>query len=291
MALPLTPASRIELAARTADAGSARGSIHFVGTATVILEAGGFTILTDPNFLHKGEHVHLGFGLTSERLTEPALDLDSLPEVDFIVLSHFHEDHFDRRVQQKLDRDIPIVSTGSAVEHLHKLGFRNLHALERWHAFEALRGGSTVRVTAMPARHGPAVAAVTMPETMGSMLEFSPTPGATACRIYISGDTLVFNDIREIAQRYRGIDIALLHLGGTRVMGVLVTMDAEAGVEAMRMVRPQTAIPIHYDDYDVFKSSADDFLAAARKAGLEETVRVVARGDTYRFDIPGSRLA
>jgi L-ascorbate metabolism protein UlaG (beta-lactamase superfamily) len=291
LASPFTPASRLELPARPPEAASADGSIFFVGTATVILKAGGFTILTDPNFLHKGDHVHLGFGLTSERLTEPALALDALPEVDFIVLSHFHEDHFDRLVQDKLDRDIPIVSTRHAVEHLRKLGFRNLHPLQRWHAFEAVRGGSTVRVTAMPARHGPAVAAFTMPETMGSMLEFSPMPGTTACRIYISGDTLVFDDIREIPQRYRGIDIALLHLGGTRVMGVLVTMDADAGVEAIRIVRPELAIPIHYDDYDVFKSPLADFLAAVKKAGLDSKVRVVARGDTYQFRMPGRAAA
>ncbi|HEY9401563.1 MAG TPA: hypothetical protein VIQ24_02630, partial [Pyrinomonadaceae bacterium] len=41
------------------------GSIFFVGTATVILRYAGFTILTDPNFLHAGDHVHLGYGLTA----------------------------------------------------------------------------------------------------------------------------------------------------------------------------------------------------------------------------------
>jgi hypothetical protein len=37
-----------------------RGSVFFVGTATVILRYAGFTILTDPNFLHARDHVHLG---------------------------------------------------------------------------------------------------------------------------------------------------------------------------------------------------------------------------------------
>ncbi len=51
------------------------GSVFFVGTATVIIRCAGFTILTDPNFLHAGDHIHLGFGLTSERLTDPAIEL------------------------------------------------------------------------------------------------------------------------------------------------------------------------------------------------------------------------
>ncbi len=56
-----------------------RGSILFIGTATVLIRYAGFTILTDPNFLHRGEYVHLGYGLRSQRLTEPAMNLEDLP--------------------------------------------------------------------------------------------------------------------------------------------------------------------------------------------------------------------
>jgi len=38
------------------------GSLLFIGTATVLLRYAGFTILTDPNFLHQGDRVHLGYG-------------------------------------------------------------------------------------------------------------------------------------------------------------------------------------------------------------------------------------
>ena len=44
-------------------------TVSFVGTATVILRYAGFTILTDPNFLHAGDHVHLGYGLTADGRT------------------------------------------------------------------------------------------------------------------------------------------------------------------------------------------------------------------------------
>ena len=100
-------------AAATSSSGFESGSIFFVGTATVIIRYAGFTILTDPNFLHKGDHVHLGYGLTSERLTNPAIDIEELPPLDLCVLSHMHEDHFDRLVEEKLDKALPIVG-GSA---------------------------------------------------------------------------------------------------------------------------------------------------------------------------------
>lgn len=98
------------------------GSVFFIGTATVLLRLGGYTILTDPNFLHQGDHVHLGYGLTSKRLTEPALAIDDLPPIDFVVLSHFHGDHFDRIAEEKLDRTLPIITTRHAATRLASRG-------------------------------------------------------------------------------------------------------------------------------------------------------------------------
>src|SRR4051794_21686133 len=65
------------------EAGS--GTIRFIGTATVLIHYHGMTILTDPNFLHRGDHVHLGYGITSERLTNPAIELDALPPIDLVI--------------------------------------------------------------------------------------------------------------------------------------------------------------------------------------------------------------
>ena len=50
------------------------------------------------------------------------------------------------------------------------------------------------------------------------------------------------------------------------------------------MIDPRTVIPIHYDDYDVFTSSLDEFLAAADDAGLRDRVHPLRRGETYLFD-------
>lgn len=89
-------------------------SIQFVGTATVILRHAGFTVLTDPNFIHAGDHVHLGYGITSERLKDPAIAFEDLPPIDLVLLSHLHEDHFDRLVAERLDRALCSTSAGRA---------------------------------------------------------------------------------------------------------------------------------------------------------------------------------
>ncbi|HEX8161102.1 MAG TPA: MBL fold metallo-hydrolase [Pyrinomonadaceae bacterium] len=272
-----------------ASADFARGSVYFVGTATVILRYAGFTILTDPNFLHAGDHVHLGYGLTSERLTEPALDVEQLPPLDFCVLSHYHGDHFDRIAEERLRKDLPIITTEHAAGELKGKGFTAPLALDTWDSVTARKGGASVRVTSMPGKHGPAGVDFFLPPVMGSMLEFQGAGERTALRLYITGDTLVHDDLNEIPKRYPDIDLALFHLGGTRIMGVLLTMDAEQGVEAVRIVNPKKVIPVHYNDYDVFKSPLEDFKRAAEAAGLAERMIYLSHDETYDFEVPASR--
>jgi L-ascorbate metabolism protein UlaG (beta-lactamase superfamily) len=262
----------------------ANGSVQFIGTATVLIRYQGFTILTDPNFLHKGDHVHLGYGLTAERLTNPAIELDKLPPIDFVLLSHMHEDHFDKLVQAKLSKETPIVTTKEAAAALEKLGFRRTIGLGKWDQLEVEKGESRLRLTAVPGRHGKAGMQVLLPSVMGSVLDFGPNPAAPSYRMYISGDTLVYDDLKNIPQRFPGIDLALLHLGGTRILGVFkVTMDGKDGVDLMQIIRPQRVIPIHYDDYDVFKSPLADFAREVKAAGLDQQVTYLAHGETYTF--------
>jgi L-ascorbate metabolism protein UlaG (beta-lactamase superfamily) len=105
--------------------------------------------------------------------------------------------------------------------------------------------------------------------------------------MYITGDTLVIDALREIPCCYPDIDLALLHLGGTRVLGILVTMDAEQGMEMLQIVKPKRAIPIHYNDYDVFKSPLSDFRQAVEAAGLTNQVHYLSHGETYTVTIGG----
>jgi L-ascorbate metabolism protein UlaG (beta-lactamase superfamily) len=260
------------------------GEVLFVGTATVILRYAGFTILTDPNFLHQGEHAPLGYGLRSKRLTEPALSLEELPPIDFVVLSHHHGDHFDPQVERDLDRNLPIVSTEHAVKKLRRQGFTRLHPLETWETQTITRGKSSVRVTALPGRHGPGVLNAALPPVMGSMLEFAET-GEELLRLYITGDTLVHDRLHEIPRRYPDIHLALVHLGGTRVLGVLLTMDGRQGVDLLNIVKPRHAIPIHYDDYTVFKSPLSDFVEEVARRGVPSELHYVGRGETFRFTL------
>ncbi len=260
------------------------GSIFFIGNATVLIRYAGFAILTDPTFIHMHEKVHLGYGLNTTRLTNPAISIDELPPLDFVILSHFHGDHFDRIAIDRLDKSLPIVTTPHASAELSARGFDRTEKLETWESISYVKGDVLLNITATPGRHGPFPISMFMPQVMGSILDFKAKSGRNLFRMYITGDTMVFDGIKGITKRFPNIDLELLHLGGTTVIGIMVTMDSKEGLEMFKIVNPSKAIPIHYNDYDVFKSPIEDFQKEIRDSGLEDRIAYLRHGETYNFE-------
>ncbi|MEV0694887.1 MBL fold metallo-hydrolase [Streptomyces sp. NPDC050388] len=257
--------------------------ILFIGNATLLIRYGDLTLLTDPNFLHRGQLAHLGYGLVSRRVTEPAVDVADLPHADLdgVVLSHLHGDHFDRVARRGLDRSLPFVTTRHGSLLLKGLyGFRRATGLRTWQSHTLRHGDSSVRITSLPGRHAPGPARVLLPPVMGSLLEFGDRSGETRLVLYLSGDTLMYDGLREIAERYPDIHLAVLHLGGTTLPGgLVVTMDAEQGADLLDLLRPRRALPVHYDDYTVFRSPLEDFLAEAGRRGHDARLVRCAPGE------------
>jgi L-ascorbate metabolism protein UlaG (beta-lactamase superfamily) len=259
--------------------GSWSGTPHaveltWIGTATVLLKHEGFTLLTDPNFLHRGQPAYLGRGLWARRLTEPAMAIEDLPPLDAVIVSHVHGDHWDRVARRGLSRELPILTTRQSARKLRLQGFTHAVALDTWQSWELVKEGHRLRITSAPGRHARGPAEALLPDVMGSVLEFSA--GTT---VYVTGDSLFVEELREVPQRYPEIDLGLWHLGGTRIAGLLLTMDGREGADLLELVRPRTCVPIHYGDYGVFRDPVETFLEEVRRRGLQG-VRTVARGET-----------
>lgn len=230
-------------------------------------------------------------------------------------------------MESDLSRDVPIITTPHAKACLTTVedggkkdseGFNRVWGLEFWDGVvmpvergetgETGEGGGEgkktgVRVTAMPGKHvpngvlGKANELLGMvPPTNGWLVELGWTEDEkefeTGYRIYISGDTLLVDELKEIPERLEGdkIDLMLVHLGGTTIPGpkmplLMVTMDAKQGVQLMRLVDPDVTVPIHFDDYDVFLSPLEDFKKEVQAAGFGERVVYLDRGEEYKFAV------
>ena len=261
-------------------------SLTFIGNATLLLRFGGFTVLTDPNFVHRHEKVGLGHGMRATRLTDRPMEIDDLPPIDLVLLSHYHGDHFDQVAQERLDRGIPIVTTPQAQRQLAELGFTHALGLDTWDAVSVTSGGRSLRITSCPGRHGPGVTDLVLPDVMGSVLEWGDA--AQSRTVYVTGDTLMVDGLADIPRRYPAIDIGVFHLGGTKVLGILVSMDAKQGLAALKLIDPGTVVPVHHADYDVFTSPLEDFLEATDGASLRAKVRPLAPGETWELPPAGT---
>jgi L-ascorbate metabolism protein UlaG (beta-lactamase superfamily) len=258
-------------------------TMTFGGNATMLLRIGGFTLLTDPNFLHRGQRAHLGYGLRAKRLTEPALQPTQLPALDGILLSHMHGDHWDRIATKSLPKGTPVVTTPEAAKCLAKRGFTGTADLQAWQTHEFTRGTDTLRITSVPGVHGPGPLTFALPQVMGSVVELirgGTTGSDVSWRGYISGDTLFRPYLGEVLERCGPLDVVIPHLGGTRVLGLTVTMDGRQGADLVELLKPPVTVPVHYDDYDRFKSPLGDFVTEVARRNLPGELRPVQRGET-----------
>jgi L-ascorbate metabolism protein UlaG (beta-lactamase superfamily) len=112
------------------------------------------------------------------------------------VLSHLHEDHYDKLVAEKLNRSIPIISTLHATEKLSEAGHLELYPLETWEKLEIKKDGKIITITAMPGKHTLGLfdkandLLNAIPPVMGSLITFDNFT------MYISGDTLYYDELK-----------------------------------------------------------------------------------------------
>ncbi len=171
-----------------------------------------------------------------------------------------------------------MLTTPAAARRLRRWGFAGSVGLETWDETELVSDGWSLRVTSVPGEHAPAIARPLLPSVMGSVLELRRDDGPVH-RTYISGDTLFRPWLRDVVGRTGPLDAAMVHLGGTRVLGLLVTMDATQGADLVDLLDPALTVPVHHEDYGVFRSRVSDFTDELVRRGDRRRVRVVARGE------------
>jgi L-ascorbate metabolism protein UlaG (beta-lactamase superfamily) len=257
-------------------------SLTHIGGPTVVIEVGGWRLLTDPTFDPAGQRYRFGWGTGSRKLTGPAKAASDLGPIDAVLLSHDqHDDNLDVAGRALLPSAGAVITT---VPGAKRLG-GNARGLAPWSTtrLEA-PGRPPIEITATPCRHGPPLSRPIVGDVIGFALQWESQQNGV---LWISGDTVLYDGVRQVADRLQ-VDTALLHLGGVRfpISGpVHYTMTAKQAVELCRLVQPRTAIPIHYEGWMHFREGREaiEHELAGAPEDLRKRVRWLAIGEATRL--------
>jgi L-ascorbate metabolism protein UlaG (beta-lactamase superfamily) len=253
-----------------------------IGGPIVLIEVGGWRLLTDPTFDPAGGRYSFGWGTGSEKLSAPALTADEVGPVDAVLLSHDqHEDNLDRTGRAFLPLADRVITTEPGARRLGGAAT----GLAPWaHTGLEGEGRPTLRVTATPCRHGPPLSRPIVGHVVGFVLEWE---GQRDGALWVSGDTVWFPGVAEVGRRF-DVGTALLHLGGVRfpISGpARYTMNAAGGVRATRELGIDRVLPIHYDGWRHFREGRDAAERAFSEAGLADRVRWLEPGAATPVDV------
>jgi L-ascorbate metabolism protein UlaG (beta-lactamase superfamily) len=243
-------------------------SMTYIGGPTVLIDAAGMRLLTDPTFDDAGgSYVRTS---TLHKLTGPAIPASALGHIDAVLPSHHqHADNLDTAGEAMLKKATRVVTT---VEGSIALG-GNAFGLAPWQTAE-IEGqhNRTMRITATPARHGPPERASLA--VVGFLLD-------AFGGIYVSGDTVLYEGVREVVERSHP-RIAVLHLGAARVEQAgpePLTMTAEEAVAFARVATDARIVPIHYEGWAHFTEGREVIGQAFANAGMSDRLIWLEAGE------------
>jgi L-ascorbate metabolism protein UlaG (beta-lactamase superfamily) len=257
-------------------------TITHIDTACILLDINGFRILTDPTLDKAGHLYYHGFGAASRKTDNPALPASGLEEIDLILLSHHqHKDNFDNNGRAFIDNVSTVLSTKNAARDIP-----GITGLDNWETYPVETDKlQNLRITATPAQHHPSwIPEFISGTVIGFVIEFDGQENGV---IYISGDTVYFKGIDEVAKRYK-IDIGIFHVGGVQFRYLTglgeYTMSSKGLLQSVSVLNPRLVIPIHSRGWSHFKekeATLKQFIASSPV--LREKTMFLQSGEPTRL--------
>jgi L-ascorbate metabolism protein UlaG (beta-lactamase superfamily) len=244
----------------------------YLGGPTVILEIAGLRLITDPTLDPPGNYP-AGPGDTIEKLTAPALS--DIGKIDGVLLSHDqHADNLDKAGKALVMRTSLTVSTKVAAGRLGG----NVKGLSSWETFSIpTPDGGQLMITATPARHGPAGIEAIVGDVTGFML----TPDNGDPSIYLTGDTVFFEGVREVAARFKPKFVILFAGAAKPKLPVHLTMDANDALDTAFAFPDATIIPVHYEGWSHLSENGETLRQAFTALGLGDRLKIPEAGKSF----------
>jgi len=205
----------------------------WIGHSTYLVSMGGVHFLTDPVWSRRCSPVPF---LGPKRQIPPPLKISQLPKIDYVLISHDHYDHLDRKSVERLHRRFPdilwIVPKG-VKKWFKKQGISKVVELDWW---EEAHIDSTFKITSVPSQHFSGRTASNGNRTLWSGYVVEDLRSSKV--LYFVGDT-GYNpyDFKAIGERFPKIDLSLIPIGSYSPRKFMSTVHIE----------PRDAVNIHKD--------------------------------------------
>ncbi len=237
-------------------------NIQYIGGPTAYFEVAGLKFLTDPTFDLKDTEYDTKLYVL-HKLSNPSITADRIGKIDFVLLSHDHHfDNLDIEGRKMLSSVNKVYTTAAGAERLGA----NAVGLKNWQTFEIpTKDDRVLTITGTPCRHGP-VDGDRGPVTVFVLNFKNQIQGA----VYITGDTVWFEGIEEVAKRF-DIRIVVLFMGAAVVKEVgpaHLTMTVDESIKVTRLFDKAAIVPLHFEGWKHFTESKDLIEEKYKEAGL-----------------------
>lgn len=245
--------------------------IVWLGHASFFIRLGGTTLITDPIFYD--------MSLIKRQIGIPC-DIEKIKGIDYILLSHGHRDHFDKKTLKKLidvNPDIEVLLPFNNASFFEKNDVKFQEAA--WYQKYEMKNGAEVFL--MPAKHW----------NRRGLLDFNKTLwGSFVLRykgktIYFAGDTSMGDHFQDIANAFPEIDYCLFPIGAYKPENIMkdAHLSPWEAYEAFKIMNGKTFIPMHFGTYDL----ADEPLGEPQgviEGFNDDKIRILKVGEVMKLE-------
>lgn len=277
---PIYELPRIENVGNFLKENKSISTVTWVGHSTLLVQMDGVNFLTDPVW---SEKIGPGTPFDSPRLNKPGLDIQKLPKIDFILISHDHYDHLDKKTILTLAQNpsvlfvVPLKVKGI----LDEWGVQNVVELDWGDVFEY----RTLKIYCTEAQH-----------FSGRGLSRNKTLWASFCiignskRFYYAGDSGYWKHFSEIGEKLGPFDLAALPIGAYLPPEIMKSMhlSPESAVKAYIDLKAKYFVPIHYGTFVLSDEPIDEPIRLLKEKVNEKNLKednfyILKLGETKRW--------
>jgi len=258
--------------------------VQHIRNATAKITYADTTFLVDPMLAQKGAYP--GFQDTyRSHLRNPLIDLpmpaeDVMKDVDAVIVSHTHLDHWDKAAQELLPKGIPLFAQDEAdAQTIRAQGFTDVRILDEDTVFGGVHLAKTGGQHGTDTMYSSEVMAESLGQIMG--IVFWATDSKT---VYVAGDTVWGSEVDRTLAKFHP-DVIILNTGDARLNGFddSIIMGKDDTLRAHRAAPNATIIAVHMDALNHTALSREELREYVKQNNIQDRVWIPEDGESLKF--------